>query len=95
MRQYGLAFAPGARLGVSNTMRVGLALNAALADTGHIPEIFNTDQGCQLTLAAWTSRLYALDVRMSMDGKGHWIDNVFIEQPVSQPPLSAATGCPL
>ena len=68
---------------VSNTMEVGLclcALNAALANTGHIPEIFNTDQGCQFTSTEWTSRLLELDVRISMDGKGRWMDNVFIER---------------
>ncbi len=64
-------------------MEVGLclcALNAALANSGHIPEIFNTDQGCQFTSAEWTSRLLELDVRISMDGKGRWMDNVFIER---------------
>ena len=68
---------------VSNTMEVGLclsALNAALTNTGHIPEIFNTDQGCQFTSTEWTSRLLELDVRISMDGKGRWMDNVFIER---------------
>ena len=68
---------------VSNTMEVGLclsALNAALAHTGRTPEIFNTDQGCQFTSAEWTSRLIELDVRISMDGKGRWMDNVFIER---------------
>jgi len=68
---------------VSNTMEVGLclsALNAAVANTGHIPEIFNTDQGSQFTCDEWISRLLELGVRISMDGKGRWMDNVFIER---------------
>ena len=47
---------------VSNTMEVGLclsALNAALADTGHLPEIFNTDQGCQFSSAECGSKTIA------------------------------------
>jgi putative transposase len=51
-----------------------------LVATGHVPEIFNTDQGCQFTSAEWTGRLIELDVRISMDGKGRWMDNVFIER---------------
>ena len=47
---------------VSNTMEVGLclsALNAALADTGHLPEIFKTDQGCQFSSAECGSKTIA------------------------------------
>ena len=44
------------------------------------PEIFNTDQGCQFTSEAFTSVLQAHDIRISMDGKGRWIDNVFVER---------------
>lgn len=44
------------------------------------PEIFNTDQGSQYTSAAWTGVLKAHDIRISMDGKGNWMDNVFIER---------------
>lgn len=68
---------------VSNTMEVGLclsALNAALASTRHLPGIFNTDQGCQFTSTEWTGRLLELGVRISMDGRGRWMDNVFIER---------------
>ncbi len=64
-------------------MEIGLCLcafNAALAHTGHIPDIFNTDQGCLFTSTEWTSQLLELDVRISMDGKGRWMDNVFIER---------------
>ncbi|KRP91989.1 hypothetical protein AOQ73_24420 [Bradyrhizobium pachyrhizi] len=44
------------------------------------PEIFNTDQGSQLTSAALTGTLAATGVRISMDGGGRWMDNVFIER---------------
>jgi len=68
---------------VSNTMETGLCLEAldkALINTGTTPEIFNTDQGCQFTSAEWTGRLKELDIKISMDGKGRWMDNVFIER---------------
>jgi putative transposase len=68
---------------VSNTTGTGLCLEAlemALDSTGKFPEIFNTDQGCQFTSAEWTSRLTELDVKISMDGKGRWMDNIFIER---------------
>jgi len=68
---------------VSNTMDVGLCLAAledALRNTGHIPGIFNTDQGCQFTCAQWIERLLALGISISMDGRGRWMDNVFIER---------------
>jgi putative transposase len=68
---------------VSNTMETGLCLEAldkALATTGRVPEIFNTDQGCQFTSAEWTGRLLDLGIQISMDGKGRWMDNVFIER---------------
>jgi len=44
------------------------------------PEIFNTDQGCQFTGAEWTDVLTMHHIRISMDGKGRWTDNVFIER---------------
>lgn len=44
------------------------------------PEIFNTDQGSQFTSAAFTDVLKAHGIRISMDGKGQWTDNVFIER---------------
>jgi putative transposase len=44
------------------------------------PEIFNTDQGSQFTGAAFTSVLHRNDIAISMDGKGAWRDNVFIER---------------
>ena len=44
------------------------------------PEIFNTDQGVQYTAAAFTSRLESAGVAISMDGRGRWMDNVFVER---------------
>jgi putative transposase len=68
---------------VSNTMGTSLCLEAlekALCATRKVPQIFNTDQGCQFTSAEWTGRLRELGIRISMDGKGRWMDNVFIER---------------
>ena len=44
------------------------------------PEIFNTDPGSQFTCAAWTVVLKHHDIRISMDGKGQWMYNIFIER---------------
>jgi putative transposase len=44
------------------------------------PEVFNTDQGVQFTAAAWTGRLESAGVKVSMDGKGRCLDNVFVER---------------
>ena len=44
------------------------------------PEVFNTDQGVQFTAAAFTGRLEAAGVAVSMDGKGRCLDNVFVER---------------
>ncbi len=68
---------------VSNTMDTGLCLEAlenALTVTDRTPEIFNSDQGCQFTSAEWTSRLLELGIKISMDGRGRWMDNIFIER---------------
>jgi putative transposase len=67
---------------LSNTMDVSFCLDAleeALARFG-TPEIFNTDQGSQFTSAAFTGVLAAAGIRISMDGRGRWMDNVFIER---------------
>jgi putative transposase len=67
---------------VSNTLTADFcveALEEAIARFGR-PEIFNTDQGSQFTSEEWTSRLTEAGVAISMDGKGRWIDNVFIER---------------
>jgi putative transposase len=55
------------------------ALEQALRRYG-TPEIFNTDQGAQFTSVDFTNVLKDAGVRISMDGKGRWIDNVFIER---------------
>jgi putative transposase len=55
------------------------ALEEALRNFG-APEIFNTDQGSQFTSEAFTGVLSAQGIRISMDGKGRWMDNVFIER---------------
>jgi putative transposase len=55
------------------------ALEEALARHGR-PEIFNTDQGSQFTSVAFTDVLKAAGVAISMDGKGAWRDNVFVER---------------
>jgi putative transposase len=67
---------------LSNTMDSSFcvdALEEALARFGQ-PEIFNTDQGSQFTGAAFTGVLVAAGIRISMDGRGRWMDNVFVER---------------
>lgn len=67
---------------LSNTMDTSFCLEAldeAIARYG-VPEIFNSDQGCQFTSEAFTQRLKDNNIRISMDGKGRWIDNVFVER---------------
>jgi len=54
------------------------ALQCALS-TGH-PEIINSDQGCQYTSDEWISVLIKNEIQISMDGKGRWADNIFIER---------------
>jgi len=55
------------------------ALEEALANYG-TPEIFNSDQGCQFTSEDFTDVLKDGGIKISMDGKGRWMDNVFIER---------------
>jgi len=55
------------------------AVEEALARYGK-PEIFNTDQGSQFTSMAFTQVLIQNDIKISMDGKGAWRDNVFVER---------------
>ena len=67
---------------VSNTMDTAFcveALQEALARFGR-PEIFNTDQGSQFTSDDFTDVLRGAQVRISMDGRGRWMDNVFVER---------------
>jgi putative transposase len=68
---------------VSNVMDVGLclaALEMALKESGSVPTYFNTDQGSQFTCVEWIEKLTALGIKISMDGKGRWMDNVLIER---------------
>jgi transposase InsO family protein len=44
------------------------------------PEVFNTDQGAQFTARVWTSRLEGVGVAVSTDGKGRYLDNIFVER---------------
>ena len=67
---------------LSNTMEAGFCVRAvqrAMAQYG-VPEIFNTDQGSQFTSAEFTQPLLALGIKLSMDGKGRCLDNVFVER---------------
>jgi putative transposase len=67
---------------LSNTLAADFcveALEEAMLKFG-CPEIFNTDQGSQFTGEEWTTTLKDAGVAISMDGKGRWIDNVFIER---------------
>lgn len=67
---------------LSNTIDAGFcveALEEALDRFG-VPKIFNTDQGSQFTGLAFTATLEAHGVAISMDGRGRWLDNVFVER---------------
>jgi putative transposase len=67
---------------LSNTMDASFcveALEEALAEFGK-PEIFNTDQGSQFTGEDFTGVLLRAGIKISMDGRGRWMDNVFIER---------------
>ncbi len=67
---------------VSNTMDTAFCIDAleeALACHGR-PGVFNTDQGSQFTSPRFTDVLKDAGVRISMDGRGRWMDNVFIER---------------
>jgi putative transposase len=66
----------------SNTLTADFcveALNEALARYA-TPEIFNSDQGAQFTAQPFTQMLDAKGIRISMDGRGRWVDNVFVER---------------
>jgi putative transposase len=67
---------------LANTMDTSFCL-AALEDaisSFASPEIFNSDQGAQFTSDLFTTKLKQHGIKISMDGKGRWIDNVFIER---------------
>jgi len=68
--------------GVSITLDSGFCLEAldeAIRLYGK-PDIFNSDQGCQFTSTEYTDRLKAADIRISMDGRGRALDNIFVER---------------
>jgi putative transposase len=67
---------------VSNTMDVGFCvdcLTAAINEYG-VPEIFNTDQGSQFTSEKWIQVLQENSIKISMDGRGRALDNIFVER---------------
>lgn len=67
---------------LSNSMETDFcveALNEAINRYGK-PEIFNTDQGSQFTSTDFTNVLIDNNIQISMDGKGRWVDNVFVER---------------
>lgn len=68
---------------LSNTLDASFCLGAlqeATVVAGCAPGIFNTDQGCQFTGQEWITTVESLGSRVSMDGRGRWLDNVFIER---------------
>jgi len=68
--------------GISNTLAASWCkqvLEDAIGTHGR-PEIINTDQGCQYTCALWTQYLDSQGIKISMDGKGKALDNVWIER---------------
>jgi putative transposase len=67
---------------LSNTLTTDFCLDAVQDAVGlyGTPEIFNTDQGCQFTSQEFTGLLTHHGIQISMDGKGCWRDNVFVER---------------
>lgn len=56
------------------------ALDRALSGGSAAPQVFNSDQGVQFTSLDFTGRLAAHDIRISMDGRGRALDNIFVER---------------
>jgi putative transposase len=68
---------------ISNTLDAGFCVDAyreALRVAGRAPGIMNTDQGVQFTGQDWIQAVEGSGAQVSMDGKGRWLDNVFIER---------------
>ncbi|MFC1368653.1 MAG: IS3 family transposase [gamma proteobacterium symbiont of Phacoides pectinatus] len=67
---------------LSNTLDASFCVDALeeAIETYGSPEIFNTDQGSQFTSEEFTGTLKQHGIRISMDGKGRWVDNVFVER---------------
>ena len=66
---------------LSNTMDTQFCIDA-LNDALKLatPEILNTDQGCQFTSEAWITLVQSHGIKVSMDGRGRWADNIYIER---------------
>jgi putative transposase len=66
---------------ISNTLEADFCADAQKEATRKfgLPDIMNSDQGSQFTSFAWTDRLRRSGVRISMDGQGRFLDNIFIE----------------
>jgi putative transposase len=68
---------------LSNTLDASFcveALEEAISKYGK-PEIMNTDQGSQYTGSGWITTLTETKIKISMDGRGRYLDNIFIERP--------------
>ena len=67
---------------LSNTLTTDFCIDAVqeAIDRHGAPDIFNTDQGCQFTSDDFTGLLKQNSIKISMDGKGRWCDNVFVER---------------
>jgi transposase InsO family protein len=72
------------RTSLINSLAIREALQEAMERFGQ-PELFNTDQGVQFTSAAFLDELEGRGVRVSMDSKGRFLDNIFIERLWPQP----------
>jgi putative transposase len=73
------SFCPLGRLLCNRLPTMVEALEDAIAKYGK-PEIMNTDQGSQYTGAGWITTLTKADIKISMDGRGRYLDNIFIER---------------
>ena len=67
---------------LSNSLTTDFCIEAVedAIDRHGKPEIFNTDQGCQFTSNEFVGLLQGHGIQVSMDGKGRWVDNVFVER---------------
>lgn len=66
---------------LSNTLDGAFCLDALRLALQHgLPDIFNSDQGSQFTASAFTSELETAGIRISMDGRGRYLDNIFVER---------------
>ena len=67
---------------ISNTLTTDFCIEALQEAPGRYgkPEIFNTDQGSQFTSEDFTGVLKENGIQIRMDGKGRWVDNVFVER---------------